>query len=77
MGYGGDSSCGGLVDVGGVDARHAHEDVKVVHFDDTVLCQDGSKGWNEWMQGKPSKRPFPSLMCRGPLYFNETETSQH
>lgn len=47
-----------LLMLGAVEARRGHDDVKVVHYDGKVLCQDCSKGWNEWTKGKPVKGTF-------------------
>ncbi|CAL9038209.1 unnamed protein product [Musa banksii] len=52
-----------LLTLGAVEARRGHDDVKVVHYDGKVLCQDCSKGWNEWTKGKPVKGAKVAVTC--------------
>ncbi|XP_030445376.2 non-classical arabinogalactan protein 31-like [Syzygium oleosum] len=53
-----------VVRLGGADSVSAWEDGKVIHVGGRVLCQDCTKGYDEWVQGgRPIKGAKVSLTC--------------
>lgn len=52
-----------LAVAGRVEGRRGYgEEVKAVHVAGEVLCQDCNQGWAEWIDGKPIKGTYDSLL---------------
>ncbi|KAK3406252.1 hypothetical protein EUGRSUZ_K02418 [Eucalyptus grandis] len=55
--------------MGGADLVRAWEDAKVIHVGGRVLCQDCTKGYDEWVKGgSPIKGAKVSLTCMDQRY---------
>lgn len=51
-----------LIGIGSVNVGEAWEEANVIHVGGKVLCQDCTKGWNEWVNGSnPIKGTDSSL----------------
>ncbi|RVW47953.1 hypothetical protein CK203_096820 [Vitis vinifera] len=70
-----------LIGIGSVNVGEAWEEANVIHVGGKVLCQDCTKGWNEWVNGSnPIKGSRVSVTCmddrRRVMYYGSDETDE-
>ena len=62
------------IGIGSVKVGEAWEEANVIHVGGKVLCQDCTKGWNDWVNGSnPIKGTASSLPFPFPFPFHVSQ----